>query len=66
MFGLSYRELCAAVEDRISWRDFYHLQFGKKAPDYSTICKLAGRFGYETVEEMNRAILAGLKGQGKL
>jgi len=66
MFDLDYRGLCKAVADRISWRVFCHIQFGKRVPDYSTICKLAGRFGHETVTRMNTAILAKLKAQGKL
>jgi len=66
MFDLSYRGLCNAVADRLSWRVFCHVPFGRKVPDYSTICKLTGRFGHATVEEMNNAILAKLKDQGKL
>ncbi|NLG84397.1 MAG: transposase [Firmicutes bacterium] len=66
MYDLPYRELCAQVKDRISWRVFCHIPFTAKVPDYSTICKLVHRFGPEAVEEMNEAVLGHLAGKKKL
>jgi len=66
MYDLPYRELCAQVKDRISWRVFCHIPITAKVPDYSTICKLVHRFGPEAVEEMNKAVLAHLAGKKKL
>ncbi|MGQ9780423.1 MAG: transposase [Bacillota bacterium] len=57
MYDLPYRELCAQVRDRISWRVFCHIPITARVPDYSTICKLVHRFGPEAVEEMNEAVL---------
>ncbi len=66
MYGLSYRELSDQVADRMKWRVFCRIPFGKKVPDYSTLCKLVKRFGPETLEEMNRALLKHLAGKKKL
>ncbi|MCL6559229.1 MAG: ISNCY family transposase [Firmicutes bacterium] len=66
MYDLPYRELCAQVKDRLSWRVFCHIPITAKVPDYSTICKLVHRFGPEAVEEMNKAVLAHLAGKKKL
>lgn len=40
MYSLSYREICEQVADRIKWRVFCRIPFGKRVPDYSTLCKL--------------------------
>lgn len=66
MSSLSYRDLCEHVKDRISWRVFCRIPFGKKVPDYSTLCKLVQRFGPQAIEEMNRALLKHLNDQNKL
>jgi len=65
MSGLGYRDLCEQVKDRMTWRVFCRIPFGKKIPDYSTIDKLVKRFGPQTVEEMNRALFKYLDDKNK-
>ncbi len=66
MSGLGYRDLCEQVKDRMSWRVFCRIPFGKRVPDYSTLCKLVQRFGPQAVEDMNRALFRHLGGKKKL
>ena len=66
MYTLSYREVCGEVADRMTWRVFCRIPFGKKVPDYSTINKLVNRFGPEAIGEMNKALLKHLSDKKKL
>ena len=66
MYGLSYRQLCEEIADRMTWRVFCRIPFGHKVPEFSTICKLTKRFGSEAVDEMNVALLTHLKDKKKL
>lgn len=66
LYTLPYRDLCEQVKDRMTWRVFCRIPFGKRVPDYSTLCKLVQRFGPQTVLEMNQALLNHLNDNNKL
>lgn len=60
---LSYRALMEQIDERLSWRVFCRIPFSKKVPDYSTVCKLANRFGAKPLEQLNKALLQHLEAQ---
>jgi IS5 family transposase len=51
------------IADSFGWRAFCRIALNKEVPDYSTINKLAHRFGAKAVEEMNNALLEHLKAE---
>lgn len=60
-YGLGYRGTMERIADSFQWRTFCRIPLSKEVPDYSTINKLAHRFGAEAVEAMNKALLQHLK-----
>lgn len=60
-YGLGYRGTMDRIADSLGWRNFCRLPLHKEVPDYSTINKLANRFGSQAVDEMNTALLQHLK-----
>lgn len=60
-YGLGYRGTMERIADSFQWRTFCRMPLSKEVPDYSTISKLANRFGAEAVNEMNIAFLQHLK-----
>ena len=59
-YGLGYRGTMERIADSMQWRTFCRIPLNKEVPDYSTISKLVNRFGAETVEAMNKALLQHL------
>lgn len=49
------------IADSFNWRAFCRIPLSKEVPDYSTISKLANRYGAKAVDEMNQALLQHLK-----
>jgi IS5 family transposase len=64
-YGLGYESLCREVADSISWRRFCRIGLDRPVPHPTTLVKLVGRAGPETIEELNAALVAKLA-QGKL
>ena len=58
MYSLSYEELHQRVSDSIKWRRFCHISLDAKVPDGSTLCKLTKLFGSDTLEKLNKIIIA--------
>lgn len=52
-----YRSLVAEVSDSIHLRRFCRISLAERVPDESTVRKLVGRFGAETVDEMICALI---------
>jgi transposase, IS5 family len=64
-YGLGYETLCRVVNDSISWRRFCRLPLDRPVPHPTTLVKVAGRAGPETIQQLNGALLGKL-GQDKL
>ena len=64
-YGLDYETLCREVADSISWRRFCRLPLDRPVPHPTTLVKLVGRAGPETIEQLNAALLTKLA-QGRL
>ena len=62
-YDLGYRDTMERIADSFGWRAFCRIPLNKEVPDYSTINKLANRFGAEAVDEMNKALLQHLKAE---
>jgi len=62
-YGLGYRGTMERIADSFGWRAFCRIPLSKEVPDYSTINKLANRFGAKAVDEMNNALLQHLKNE---
>jgi transposase, IS5 family len=52
-----YRSLVAEVSDSIRLRRFCRISLSERVPDESTVRKLTGRIGAETVAELTRALI---------
>jgi transposase, IS5 family len=48
-YGLGYESLCREVADSISWRRFCHIGLDRPVPHPTTLVKLVGRAGPETM-----------------
>jgi IS5 family transposase len=64
-YGLGYETLCREVSDSISWRRFCRIGLDRPVPHPTTLIKLVGRAGPETIEQLNAALVTKLA-QGKL
>lgn len=62
-YGLGYRSTIDRIADSFAWRAFCRIPLSKDVPDFSTINKLANRFGAEAVESMNKELLQHLKAE---
>lgn len=62
-YGLGFRLTMERIGDSFAWRAFCRMPLDKEVPDYSTINKLANRFGADAVDKMNTALLQHLKGE---
>ena len=60
-YDLGYRRILDRIDDSLGWRAFCRIPLSKEVPDYSTINKLANRFGANAVDEMNNSLLQYLK-----
>ena len=58
MYSLSYEELHQRVTDSIKWRRFCHIPLDARVPDGSTLCKLTKLFGSDTLDKLNKIIIA--------
>jgi IS5 family transposase len=64
-YGLGYESLSREVADSIGWRRFCRLPLDRPVPHPTTLVKLVGRAGPETIEQLNAALVAKLA-SGKL
>ena len=60
-YQLGYESLCAEVADSISWRRFCRIGLDRPVPHPTTLVKLVGRAGPNTVEQLNSALLGKLR-----
>lgn len=60
-FGLSYETLVKEVSDSFMWRRFCHLSLDDRVPDDKTLIKLTKKYGEDTLEELNDALVLKLK-----
>jgi IS5 family transposase len=56
--GRGYRTLVAEVSDSIHLRRFCRIALSERVPDESTVRKLTGRIGPETVNDMTRELIS--------
>ena len=61
-YQLGYETLCREVGDSISWRRFARIPLDQPVPHPTTLVKLVGRAGPETLDQLNQALLAKLVG----
>ncbi len=60
-YRLSYETLVKEVSDSFMWRRFCHLSLEDRVPDDKTLIKLTTKYGKETLEELNDALVLKLK-----
>jgi IS5 family transposase len=60
-YGLGYEVLVKEVSDSLAWRRFCHLDLGDRVPDSTTLIKLTHKYGADTVEALNGALVLKLK-----
>ena len=60
-YKLGYETLVKEVSDSFMWRRFCHLSLEDKVPDDTTLIKLTHKYGEETLDELNRALVLKLK-----
>lgn len=56
-YNLGYETLVKEVSDSYHWRMFCQIDFDQKAPDSTTLIKLVGKYGEETLKEINKLIV---------
>jgi transposase, IS5 family len=56
-YRLGYELLCREVQDSISWQRFCRISLGGQVPHPTTLVKLTGRVGEQTVVALNEALL---------
>ena len=64
-YGLGYEVLVKEVSDSLAWRRFCHLTLGDRVPESTTLIKLTHKYGKDTVEALNDALVLKLK-EGKV
>jgi len=60
-YRLGYEVLVKEVKDSFAWRRFCHLALDESVPDSTTLIKLTHKYGEETVEALNEALVRKLK-----
>lgn len=60
-FKLSYETLVKEVSDSFMWRRFCHLSLEDRVPDDKTLIKLTRKYGEDTLDELNDALVLKLK-----
>jgi IS5 family transposase len=64
-YGLGYEVLVKEVSDSLAWRRFCHLTLGDRVADSTTLIKLTHKYGADTVDALNGALVLKLK-EGKV
>ena len=60
-YKLGYETLVKEVKDSFSWRRFRHLSLKDRVPDDTTLIKLTQKYGEDTLDELNDALVLKLK-----
>jgi len=60
-FKLSYETLVKEVSDSFMWRRFCHLSIEDRVPDDKTLIKLTKKYGDDTLDKLNDALVLKLK-----
>jgi IS5 family transposase len=60
-FKLSYETLVKEVSDSFMWRRFCHLSIEDRVPDDKTLIKLTRKYGDDTLDKLNDALVLKLK-----
>ena len=56
-YRIGFESLCREVTDSVSWSRFCRIPLGGRAPDHSTLKKIAKRCGVTAVQALNQALL---------
>lgn len=57
-YGFGYHTLEAEVRDSLQWRRFCRIALDQRVPDHSTLVKLNKKYGDDTVQELNKVLVA--------
>jgi len=60
-YKLGYETLVKEVRDSFMWRRFCHLSLKDSVPDDTTLIKLAKKYGEDTLDELNDAVVLKLR-----
>jgi len=60
-YGLGYETLVKEVKDSFTWRRFCHLSLTDRVPDDTTLIKLTQKYGGDTLDDLNDAVVLKLK-----
>jgi IS5 family transposase len=60
-YKLAYEILVKEVSDSFTWRRFCHLSLEDRVPDDKTLIKLTRKYGEDTLDELNDALVLKLK-----
>jgi IS5 family transposase len=60
-YKLGYETLVKEVKDSFTWRRFCHLSLKERIPDDNTLIKLTRKYGEDTLDELNDALILKLK-----
>jgi IS5 family transposase len=60
-YKLGYETLVKEVSDSFMWRRFCHLSVKDRVPDDTTLIKLTKKYGEDTLDELNDALVLKLK-----
>jgi hypothetical protein len=56
-YQLGYETLCHEVSDSLTWRRFCRIPLTSPVPHPTTLAKLVGRSGPQTIEQLNAALV---------
>jgi IS5 family transposase len=60
-YNLGYETLVKEVKDSFMWRRFCHLSLKDRVPDDTTLIKLTKKYGEDTLDDLNDALVLKLK-----
>jgi IS5 family transposase len=60
-YGVGYETLVKEVKDSFTWRRFCHLSLKDRVPDDTTLIKLTQKYGEDTLDGLNDAVVLKLK-----
>ena len=60
-YKLGYEVLVKEVSDSFTWRLFCHIPLKDRVPDDTTLIKLTRKYGEDTLDELNDALVLKLK-----
>jgi len=64
-YQMGYEVLVKEISDSLAWRRFCHLALDDRVPDSTTLIKLTHKYGADTIDALNDALVLKLK-EGKV